>query len=186
MEEPPAKHDRSLAVTVGFLVSVAVLFNLLMSAIGSGGNTSNAAPDIVMVDSRHHELRGGDQADCAARCLFVLSRIAGKKVSLPELREACETSAQGANMLAVKNAALKFGFNTEGVRINRSALRAHVSVSRHGALLHSGHDHYFVVAGYNDDSFVVVDPSNGVFKVKNNDSGMEQLAWTGNTLLLSW
>jgi len=51
-----------------------------------------------------------DEMDCGATCLRMVAKHYGKTYSLPDLRQATQTTREGISLLGLSTAAEKIGF----------------------------------------------------------------------------
>lgn len=58
-----------------------------------------------------------DKKDCGPTCLKIIAKYYGKIINIQELRDYCETSRNGSNLVLISDAADKIGFRTSNCLI---------------------------------------------------------------------
>ena len=95
--------------------------------------------------------------ECGAACLAMVLAFHGRHESLPEVRQACGVSRDGASALAILGAAWGYGLDAEGVRADLADLKWLPCP----AILHWGFDHFVVLERVCGGGAVLVDPASG-------------------------
>ena len=97
-----------------------------------------------------------DEMDCGATCLRMVAKFYGKTFSLPDLRQATQTTREGANLLGLANAAEKIGFRTLGVKVAFSKLIEDAPLP---FIAHWNQNHFVVVYKITKNTVYVADPA---------------------------
>lgn len=122
-----------------------------------------------------------DQSDCGVACLASVIRYFGGEASLEKLREESGTTQSGTTMLGLFQAAPKFGLAAEAYEADFKSLKK----LKNPCLLHiikeNRLQHYVVCYGYENGSFLISDPAEGVKKISQDD--LENV-WKSKALLL--
>ncbi|XLS29883.1 peptidase domain-containing ABC transporter [Flavobacteriaceae bacterium M23B6Z8] len=106
-----------------------------------------------------------DGRDCGPTCLKIISSFYGKQISLEYLKELCETTREGSNLLNIVKAAEQIGFRTLAVKINFDTL-GQIPLP---ALIHWNQDHYVVLYKRTKNKMYVSDPAYGLINYSNED-----------------
>jgi ATP-binding cassette subfamily B protein len=108
---------------------------------------------------QQYHIQQRDQSDCGVACLASLVKYFGSDISLEKLREVSGTSKEGTTLLGLYQAANEIGLNAEGFE----AEIKHLKDLEHPAILHvvleGKLQHYVIVYGYENDHFIISDPS---------------------------
>jgi hypothetical protein len=184
-----AKSDRDLKVHTVSRLLRSVLPELLLvcgflcagiawliSARAAGETHSTRLP----------ALENGDRtADCGAASLYVIAKLNGRAVNLAELRTITKTSIIGADMLSLKEASVRLGFDAEACRVTYGGLFNHLSGSGSYSILYSPAGHYFAAVGTEADGRIrIVDTCLGVIALTEIE--MHRVySWDGVALLLA-
>ncbi|MCX6411352.1 MAG: cysteine peptidase family C39 domain-containing protein [Actinobacteria bacterium] len=102
-----------------------------------------------------------EEADCGAASLGMILAHYGCWVPLEELRVACGVSRDGANALAVVNAARHYGFEAQGGRVTAEEMRDR-SMPAIGFWRQS---HFVVIEGIVGDTVFINNPTGGEEKI---------------------
>ena len=98
-----------------------------------------------------------EATECGAACLAMVLAYHGHHAPLPEVRQACGVSRDGASALALVRAAGRYGLEAAGVKAGLEDLPGLPCP----AILHWGFDHFLVLERAGRGSAVVVDPALG-------------------------
>jgi len=98
-----------------------------------------------------------EATECGAACLAMVLGYHGHHASLPEVRQACGVSRDGANALAILRAARRYGLEAEGVKAGLDDL---AKLPR-PAILHWDFAHFLVLERVTRNGAVLVDPAWG-------------------------
>ena len=123
-----------------------------------------------------------DERDCAATCLEMISRNYGVHITHSELLEMTKTDSSGTNLYGIVDAAVKIGFESEGLEgtpdeLEEAIVRneicfpfiAHI-VTEDNLL------HFVVVSKWRKGRFLIYDPGKGKYW---QDSSEFYERWTG-------
>ncbi|MCK5538322.1 MAG: hypothetical protein KAI79_15960 [Bacteroidales bacterium] len=103
-----------------------------------------------------------DQADCGVACLQSVLKYHNSNSSLERLRELSGTDKQGTTLLGLYQAANELGFNAKGMKADIEG----ISKIKEPVILHILKDelleHYIVVYGKKENSFIIGDPAEGI------------------------
>lgn len=111
-----------------------------------------------------------ESRDCGPTCLKIVSAHYGKTLSIEKLREMCETTKEGSNMLFLSDVAEKIGFRTLGVKLSPCRLPD----ATLPCILHWNKEHYVVLYAIKRGKFYVSDPAIG------------RLSYTKDQFIRSW
>jgi len=117
-----------------------------------------------------------EATECGAAALAMVLGHHGHHASLPEVREACGVSRDGASALALVRAAEGFGLAARGVRVEPGQL----ALLPLPAILHWDFDHFVVLELAGKASATLVDPASGRLRVGREELGRR---FTGIALL---
>ena len=126
--------------------------------------------------------RQHDSSDCGAACLLSLLRYYGGDSTIQKVREMSGTSQTGTTLLGLYQAAQSLGFKAEGAEAGGIK-----DLIEHGrpviltSLLEGKYEHYMVCYGYEDGTFIIGDPAEGVSAYTPDDL---MSVWTMKCLLL--
>ncbi|HEX7379260.1 MAG TPA: cysteine peptidase family C39 domain-containing protein [Pirellulales bacterium] len=124
--------------------------------------------------------------DCGPACLYVVCAKLGKPEALDALRSMCATDATGTTMLALKQAALRLGYDARAFNGDFDILRCALEPAGIAVILHVRGSH-FVVATLTRDgergAVLVTDPAAGVFQ-GDEPFLRDDLRWTGDMLVI--
>ncbi len=99
-----------------------------------------------------------DQMDCGATCLRIVFKYYGQIISIIKIREVCQTTKEGVNLLGISEAAEKFGFRTYGVRLTLEQLRE----AELPCILHWNQNHFVVLYKIRKGKYYLSDPGAGL------------------------
>lgn len=95
--------------------------------------------------------------DCGATCLRMVCRHYGRNISIYRLRQLCQVTKNGVNLLGVSEAAEKIGFRTHGVRLTPKQLEE-IPLP---CILHWQQDHFVVLYQVKKGIYYIADPATG-------------------------
>lgn len=95
--------------------------------------------------------------DCGATCLRMICRYYGRNISIHKLRQLCQSTRSGINLLGISEAAEKIGFRTQGARLSLERL-AETSLP---CILHWRQNHFVVLYKVRKDKYYIADPAMG-------------------------
>lgn len=101
--------------------------------------------------------RQQDQMDCGATCLRIISKFYGRNIPIQRLRQLCQVTKSGVNLLGISEAAEKIGFRTQGVRLSLEQL-AEVPLP---CILHWRQNHFVVLYRVKRGFYYIADPATG-------------------------
>ncbi|HEY9007138.1 MAG TPA: peptidase domain-containing ABC transporter [Ohtaekwangia sp.] len=130
---------------------------------------------------RKYFTRQHDRSDCGAACLASIIRYHGGNISIERIRELTGTSAQGATLAALSQAAGAFGLHAEGFLVKDVAGLKNM---KEPAILHVLIDdrlhHYVVCYGADEKGFIIGDPASGI---KHYSAEVLDKVWSTRALL---
>ncbi|MFC7525726.1 peptidase domain-containing ABC transporter [Parapedobacter sp. GCM10030251] len=97
-----------------------------------------------------------DQMDCGATCLRMICRHYGRNLPIYRLRQLCQVTKSGVNLLGISEAAEKLGFRTQGVRLTLEQLEDITLPS----ILHWRQNHFVVLYKIRGGRYYIADPAN--------------------------
>lgn len=103
-----------------------------------------------------------DRNDCGVACLLSLINYYGGDNSLEKLRELSGTNKQGTTLLGLYQAANKLGFEANGCEADIQAVIDHKEPLILHIVLDDCLQHYVVCYGYENEKFIIGDPSKGL------------------------
>lgn len=131
-----------------------------------------------------------DSMDCGPTCLKMIVRYYGKNITFETLRSKAQVGREGANLLAICEAAESIGFRSRATRLDYDALS---NAAQLPAIVHWNQNHFVVVykikkrrsfSGNNGTVLYVADPAKGLihysaeeFKphwISSKENGVEQ------------
>jgi len=123
-----------------------------------------------------------DQADCGVACLLSVLKYHNSNSSLERLRELSGTDKQGTTLLGLYQAANELGFDAKGMKADiESISKIHEPIILH--ILKDGKlEHYIVVYGKKENSFIISDPAEGI-KILN-EKELDNIWKTKHCLIL--
>jgi ABC-type bacteriocin/lantibiotic exporter with double-glycine peptidase domain len=119
-----------------------------------------------------------EMAECGAASLAMVLAYHGHHAPLPEVRQACGVSRDGATALGIVRAARVYGLDAEGVTLELRELAKLPTP----AILHWSFRHFLVLERVHADGAVVVDPGGGRRVVDWKELGRE---FTGVALVFA-
>ena len=108
----------------------------------------------------HYQQR--DSKDCGPTSIKIIAKFYKKNIQTEYLRQLCETTRLGSNLLKVSHASEKIGFRTIGVKINLTTLNE----APLPCILHWNHNHFVVLYKIKKGFYYISDPAHG--KIKYN------------------
>lgn len=130
-------------------------------------------------------IRQMDETDCGAACIATICQYYGSKVDLEFIKRVAFTDKYGTNMLGLFDAALKMGFQAEGLHGNikdllesniRTPYIAHV-------IIDNRLEHYIVVLEMKESIFTIADPARGIYEFTAEEFND---IWTGHILTMAF
>lgn len=106
-----------------------------------------------------------DGRDCGPTCLKIIAKFYGKTFSLEKLKELCETTRLGSNLLGIVEAAETIGFRTLPLKIDFDTLNQ-VPLP---IIVHWNQDHYVVLYKLSKSRAFVSDPSHGLLSYTHSE-----------------
>lgn len=103
-----------------------------------------------------------DQSDCGVACLLSLIKYYGGDNSLENLRELSGTNKQGTTLLGLYQAASELGFEANGCEADIQAVIDHKEPLILHVVIDERLQHYVVCYGYENNKFIIGDPSKGI------------------------
>lgn len=103
-----------------------------------------------------------DQSDCGVACLLSLINYYGGDNSLEKLRELSGTNKQGTTLLGLYQAANELGFEANGCEADIQAVIDHKEPLILHVVIEERLQHYLICYGYENDKFIIGDPSKGI------------------------
>ncbi|UJB22127.1 peptidase domain-containing ABC transporter [Staphylococcus hominis] len=123
-----------------------------------------------------------DEKDCGPTCLAMISQYYGKRVSIPRLREYAKTDKLGTNLYGLVKAGEKIGIKLTGVKIEELATFNEIELPIIAHVINQqGYDHFVIVEKFKNDTFYIVDPAKGKYKL---DVIEFQKMWTNIAVLV--
>jgi ATP-binding cassette, subfamily B, bacterial len=119
-----------------------------------------------------------EATECGAAGLAMILAYHGHHAPLPEVRQACGISRDGASALAIIKAARGYGLEAHGVRLELEQL----PLLPLPALLHWDFDHFVVLERMGRAAATLVDPAHGRRRVDLREMGR---SFTGAALVFS-
>ena len=119
-----------------------------------------------------------EATECGAAGLAMILAYHGHHAPLPEVRQACGISRDGASALAIVTAARSYGLEAQGVRLELEQL----PLLPLPAILHWDFDHFVVLERVGRTGATLVDPAHGRRRVDLREMGR---SFTGAALVFS-
>jgi len=110
-----------------------------------------------------------DQSDCGVACLLSIINYYQGSNSLEKLRELSGTTRQGTTLLGLYQVANKLGFKAQGNEADIQALIDHKQPLILHVLIEERLQHYVVCYGYQNNTFIIGDPSKGITTYTKED-----------------
>ncbi|PPL03159.1 peptidase domain-containing ABC transporter [Parapedobacter indicus] len=108
-----------------------------------------------MLHFRHYQQQ--DEMDCGATSLRMICKYYGRNMDIYRLRQLCQTTNRGVNLLGVSEAAEKVGFRTQGVKLTLDQL----SEIPLPCVLHWRQNHFVVLYKVSKGYYHIADPATG-------------------------
>ena len=112
-------------------------------------------------------LRQIDSIDCGAACLRMIFKYHGKFFLPKTIYEKSYISRQGLSMLSLKQIAMEFEMNAEGVAIGSPEALGRVCDDPY--IVHFQQNHFVVVLDADENTVKYADPSKGILKEDDDD-----------------
>lgn len=110
-----------------------------------------------------------DSTDCGATCLASVIRYFGGEAGIEMIRKLSGTSQSGTTMLGLYQAAAGCGMEVTGYEASVDDIIAFNGVLILHVTNESNYDHYIIRYGYQNDRFIIWDPSSGLtYKTKDD------------------
>lgn len=93
--------------------------------------------------------------DCGATCLRMICKYYGRNIPIYHLRQLCQVTKSGVNLLGISEAAEKVGLRTQGVRLTLEQLEDITLPS----ILHWRQNHFVVLYKIRDGRYYIADPA---------------------------
>jgi NHLM bacteriocin system ABC transporter peptidase/ATP-binding protein len=117
--------------------------------------------------------------ECGAACLAMVAAYHGLWLPLEQVRTDCGVSRDGSRVRNMMNAARRYGFAVQGLRLEPEDLR---DMGSFPCILHWEFNHFVVLNGFRGKYALLNDPATGPRKVPLEDFDQ---SYTGIALLLS-
>jgi len=117
--------------------------------------------------------RQADSKDCGPTCLLIVSKYFHKSIPIQKLRELCETTRTGSNLMSLSDAAEQIGFRTLGVQLSLKKL-TDVPLP---CILFWENNHYVVLYDVKKGKYFISDPSYGLLTYEEDEFLKK---WIGN------
>ncbi|MBL7726188.1 MAG: peptidase domain-containing ABC transporter, partial [Dinghuibacter sp.] len=115
-----------------------------------------------------------DTMDCAPACLKMVAGVHGIRVSMPTLRERCNTSRMGTSTADIVYAAEQTGMKAGVFKTTVKYLAENNPLP---CIIHWRNDHYVVLYKIKDGKYSIADPAHGLVVLPEKEFAHE---WTGN------
>ncbi|QEC51472.1 peptidase domain-containing ABC transporter [Anseongella ginsenosidimutans] len=109
--------------------------------------------------------RQQDQMDCGATCLRMVCKHYGRNRDIYLLRQLCQVTRGGVNLLGISEAADKLGFRTQGVKLALEQL-PEITLP---CILHWRQNHFVVLYRIKRGVFHIADPASGKRKLSEKE-----------------
>jgi ATP-binding cassette subfamily B protein len=106
-----------------------------------------------------------DLKDCGPTCLKIIAKYFGKIIPIQNLRELCETTREGSNLMMLSNAAEAIGFRTLGVKISIIQL----AEAPLPCIIHWNKEHFVVLYKVKNKRYFISDPIIGLIDYKEDE-----------------
>lgn len=113
--------------------------------------------------------------DCGPACLKMIAAWYGKQYDMNYLRQKCNITKYGVNLLGIIEAAEAIGFRTLGVKIDVAKLRK--SMDAGPMIVHWNMDHFVVLHRIRGNTFYIADPAQGLRSLSEQEF---TAAWKGS------
>ena len=104
--------------------------------------------------------------ECGAACLDMILAYYGKWIPLEQVRKDCGVSRDGSNANYIRRAALNYGLNAEGYRVEASYLEKEGIFP---CILFWNFNHFVVLDGFRKGKAVLNDPARGIIEVSKEE-----------------
>ena len=128
------------------------------------------------------KIKQHDITDCGAACLASVAAYYHLQLPLARIRQYASTDQKGTNLLGLREAAEKLGFEAKGVKAEIQHLKEVPLPSIAHVVLKNGLHHYVVVYKATVKEVEVMDPGHG--DIQTHTSEAFQDIWSGALLLL--
>jgi len=106
-----------------------------------------------------------DMMDCGATCLKMVLKHYGQVVSIHRIRNLCQTTKNGVNLLGISEAAEKLHVRTFGVRLKLEQLEEIELPS----ILHWNQNHFVVLYRIKKGKYYIADPASGLLTMDQKE-----------------
>ena len=103
--------------------------------------------------------------DCGPTCLRMVARHYGRNFKLQTLRQFCEISKEGVNLLGISEASEKIGFRSLGVKLAAEQLKE----AELPCILHWRQNHFVVLYKIKKNTYYLADPGAGLIKLSEQE-----------------
>jgi len=114
-----------------------------------------------------------DSSDCGVACLLSVISYYGGDSTLERIRNLSGTGKSGTSMLGLYQAAGKCGLHAVGYEASINDIRDHPDVLILHVIIEERLEHYIVSYGFEEDKFIIWDPSKGLILM--NDEDLEKI-----------
>lgn len=124
-----------------------------------------------------------DMKDCGPASISTVAKHYGSKIPIAQLRELCETTISGTNLLGMISGAKEVGFDVECVRGDNDSLDAEFKLPAIAhVLINNSIPHFVVIHKITKNQVLVADPLNGLESYSKDDFIK---IWTGVLIFLT-
>ncbi len=124
-----------------------------------------------------------DQSDCGVACLLSIIQFYKGSSTLEKIRELSGTNKQGTTLLGLYQSANQLGFTAQGNSADIQALIDHKEPLILHVLINNKLQHYVVCYGFENDKFIIGDPSKGIIRLTKDE--LEKIWVSKNCLTLT-
>lgn len=110
-----------------------------------------------------------DQSDCGVACLLSIIQFYKGSNSLEKIRELSGTNKQGTTLLGLYQSANQLGFTSQGNSADIQAIIDHKKPLILHVLIENKLQHYVVCYGFENNKFIIGDPSKGVIHLSKDE-----------------
>lgn len=107
-----------------------------------------------------------DQMDCGPTCLQIIAKHFGKKLSISELRQACQTTRLGTSLKGLSIGAEAIGLRTLALQLNTQQIIEEVPLP---CIIHWKKKHFVVLYKVTKGIFYISDPAYGLIKYSKKE-----------------
>ncbi|MFH0843536.1 MAG: peptidase domain-containing ABC transporter [Bacteroidota bacterium] len=118
---------------------------------------------------KKHSVLQHDSTDCGSACLASVIRYFGGEATIEKIRKLSGTSQCGTSMLGLYQAAKKCGLDATGYEASVQDIIKYNDVLILHVTNENGYDHYIIDYGFEEGSFLIWDPAEGLKKLSEND-----------------